>query len=183
MTINAGDKVYYYGRGPCRVGAIVRKNVCGTSAQFHSFSLLDGNGGDFLVPLGSISSLPLRPLLKRQKIPELLSHLSERQELPKAIGPWQQRDFARTKLFSSGTAFDLADAVELLNRSSRARNLIQDERQTLQRATRLLISEIAEVMNETQDAAESRINKVLKSNVTHKSARKIQVYRPRAKAI
>jgi RNA polymerase-interacting CarD/CdnL/TRCF family regulator len=185
LTIDVGDKIYYCGRGPCLVGAVVRKDVCGTPAQFHSLSLLDGSGGQFLVPLGSIPSLPLRPLLHRQKMPELLSHLKECGETPKEFGNWKQRDLARTKLFSSGTVFDLADAVESLTQSSRTRNLAQDERQTLQRAKRLLICEIAEVMNESENAAESRINTVLKpgTNVTNKLPRKLTVYRPRAKSL
>ena len=164
MTINVGDKVYYCGRGPCLIGPVVRKDVCGTQAKFQSLSLLDGSGGEFLVPLGCISSLPLRPLLHPRKIPELLGHLKERRELPKELGGWKQRELARSKLFSSGTVFDLADAVESLTQSGRIRNLAQDERGTLNRAKRLLISEIAVVMNESEGAAESRINKVLVSD-------------------
>jgi RNA polymerase-interacting CarD/CdnL/TRCF family regulator len=185
LTINVGDKVYYSGRGPCLVGAVVRKDVCGTPAKFHSFSLLDGSGGEFLVPVGNISSLPLRPLLHRQKMPELLSHLKERDEAPEEIGNWKQRELARSKLFSSGTVFDLADAVESLTRSSRIRNLTQDERETLRRAKTLLICEIAEVMNESESAAESRINNVVKpaANVANKSRRKFQVYRSRARTL
>jgi RNA polymerase-interacting CarD/CdnL/TRCF family regulator len=138
-------------------------------AKLQSLSLLDGSGGEFLVPLGSISSLTLRPLLHPRKLPELLGHLKERAELLNEIGGWKQRELARSKLFSSGTVFDLADAVESLTRSSRVRNLAQDERETLNRAKRLLVGEIAEVMNESESAAESRINKVLVSdrNVTN----------------
>ena len=161
MQLNVGDKVYYCGRGPCLIGAVVQKDVCGTQAKFHRLSLLDGSGGEFLVPLGSISSLPLRPLFHPQKMPELLSHLKNRRALPKELGNWKQRELASSKLFSSGTEFDLADAVESLTQSSRIRNLAQDEKKTLNRAKRLLIWEIAEVMEESESAAESRINNEL----------------------
>ena len=116
-------------------------------------------------------------------MPELLSHLKERPEPPKEIENWKQREFARSKLFSSGTVFDLADAVESLTQSSRIRNLTQDERQTLQRAKRLLICEIAEVMNESESAAELRIDNVLNpgTNITNKLPR-VQFYRSRVKA-
>jgi RNA polymerase-interacting CarD/CdnL/TRCF family regulator len=164
LTLNVGDKVYYRGRGPCLVGAIVQKVVCGASANFCSFTLLDDSGAELLVPLGNSSNLQFRGLIPRGEIPNLLSHLKTRSGPPKEIGKpknWQQREVAKSKVFSSGSVFDLADLVESLTQSSRVRSLAMDERETLHRARKLLICEIAEVMNESKNAAESRIDSAL----------------------
>jgi RNA polymerase-interacting CarD/CdnL/TRCF family regulator len=164
LTLNVGDKVYYRGRGPCLVGAIVQKVVCGASANFCSFTLLDDSGAELLVPLGNSSNLQFRGLIPRDEIPKLLSHLKTRSGPPKDIGKpknWKQREVAKSKVFSSGSVFDLADLVESLTQSSRVRSLAMDERETLHRARKLLICEIAEVMNESKNAAESRIDSAL----------------------
>ena len=41
MKLTVGEKVYYPGRGPCLVGAIVQKVVCGMSASFYQLTLLN----------------------------------------------------------------------------------------------------------------------------------------------
>ncbi len=166
MTLNVGNKVYYCGRGPCLVNAIVHKIVCGASAKFYSFTVLDDSGAELLVPLDNFSNSQLRDLLPREEIPKLLSHLGTRGS-PKdneTLRNWKQREVAKAKIFSSGSVFDLADAVESLTESSRIRNLAKDERETLYRARKLLICEIAEVMNESKSAAESRVDNVLTPN-------------------
>ena len=160
MNLHVGQKVYYMGRGPCSVDGLIRKSVCGASAMFYSLTLLDDGGTEFLVPVGNSSDLPLRPLLAREEVPRLLSRLQARVETPQGLAPWNQRQSVRSKLFSSGSAFDLADVIESLTRSSGIRKLAMDERETLQRARNLLICEIAEIMNETKDAAEARLDLV-----------------------
>jgi len=171
MTLTVGQKVYYPGRGPYLVGAVVRKVVCGASANFYTFTALDGSGAELLVPVGSCSDLPLRALLAPDAIPKLLSRLKTRAEPPKEIRNWQQRRSSSAKLFISGSAFDLADAIESLTRASGVRSLATDEWETLRRARKLLICEIAEVMNESTSAAEARIDSVI--DQTSKAAKKL----------
>jgi RNA polymerase-interacting CarD/CdnL/TRCF family regulator len=170
MTLTVGQKVYYPGRGPYLVRDVVRKVVCGASTDFYRFILLDGSGAELLVPVGSSSDLPLRALLPPDAIPRLLGRLKTRVEPAKEMGSWQQRRLSSSKLFLSGSAFDLADAIESLTRSNGVRSLAMDELETLRRARRLLICEIAEVMNESNSAAEARIDSVI--DQTPKAAKK-----------
>ena len=171
MTLTIGQKVYYPGRGPYLVREVVRKAVCGATANFYRFIPTDGSDAELLIPVGSASDLPLRALLAPDAIPTLLSRLKTRAELPKEIANWQQRRSKRAKLFVSGSAFDLADAIESLTRSSGVRSLAVDELETLRRARRLLICEIAEVMNESASAAEARIDCLI--DRTPKAAKKL----------
>lgn len=164
MTLTVGAKVYYPGRGPCLVDAVVQKVVCGTSAKFYRLALLDDSGAELFVPVGNSSGLQLRALLGRTDIAKLLLHLKSRVGAPKDIATaknWRQRESEKLKLFSSGSVFDLADMVESLTQLSSTKTLAMDERDTLHRARKLLISEISEVMNESKNAAEARIDSVL----------------------
>jgi len=165
MMLTVGDKVVYPGRGPCLIGPVVQKVVCGTSASFYPFALLDGSKAELFVPIDSLNDLHLRSLLDRSEIPELLGHLKARAGVTNDIGTAKnrrQRELDNLKLFKSGSIFDLADRVESLTQLSGTKALSANERETLSRARMLLACEISEVMDESKRAAEARIDDVLK---------------------
>ena len=161
MTVTVGEKVYYAGKGPYLVAEVVTKVVCGASAQFYRFVLLDQSGDEFLVPIGNVSLLPLRALTSVNKIPELLRRLRTRSGPTLELSTWRERESIRSKVFTSGSAFELGDFIELLVRSSGVRKLAIDEWEAMRRARKLLISEIAAVVGESLTAAEARIEDVL----------------------
>lgn len=164
MTLAVGDKVVYPGRGPCLIGSVVQKVVCGRSASFYRLALLDNSRAELFVPVDSLRDLQMRALLDRSEIPKLLGHLKTRAGVTKDVGTaknWRQRELDNLKLFNSGSIFDLADMVESLTQLSGTKTLAQHERETLYRARKLLICEISEVMDESKSAAEARIDKVL----------------------
>jgi RNA polymerase-interacting CarD/CdnL/TRCF family regulator len=164
MTLTVGDKVVYPGRGPCLVGAVVQKVVCGTAASFYRLALLDDSKGEVFVPVDNVRDLHMRALLDRSEIPKLLGHLKSRVGVTGNLGTaknWRQRELDNLKLFSSGSIFDLAHMVESLTQLSGTKTLAPHERETLSRARKLLICEISEVMDESKTTAEARIDSVL----------------------
>jgi CarD family transcriptional regulator len=166
MTLTVGDKVVYPGRGPCLVGAVVQKVVCGTSASFYRLALLDGSKAELFVPVDSFHDLHMRALLGRSEIPELLGHLKTRAGVTKDLVTaknWRQRELDNLKLFNSGSIFELAHMVESLTQLSGTKTLAPHERESLRRARKLLICEISEVMDESKTAAEARIDSVLET--------------------
>jgi RNA polymerase-interacting CarD/CdnL/TRCF family regulator len=168
MALTVGDKVVYPGRGPCLVAAVVRKVVCGTSANFYRLALLDDSGASLFVPVENSRDLRMRALLERSDIPKLLGHLKGRAAVTEDLGTaknWRQRQLDNSKLLASGSIFDLADRVESLNHLSGTKTLAPDERDTLYRARKLLVCEIAEVMNESKRAAEARIDSALETSL------------------
>jgi CarD family transcriptional regulator len=164
MTLNVGDKVVYPGRGPCLIGAVVQKVVCGMSARFYRLALLDDSGGELFVPVDKFRDLKMRALLDRSEIPKLLGHLKTRAGVTRNLGTaknWRQRELDNLKLFSSGSIFELAHMVESLTQLNGTKSLASHDRDTLYRARKLLICEISEVMAESKTAAEARIDSVL----------------------
>jgi RNA polymerase-interacting CarD/CdnL/TRCF family regulator len=164
MTLTVGGKVVYPGRGPCLIGGVVQKVVCGRSANFYRLALLDDSKAELFVPVDNSDDLPVRALLDRSEIPKLLGHLKPRAGVTKAPGTaknWRQRELDNLKLFSSGSIFELANMVEVLTQLSGTKNLAAHERETLHRARKLLICEISEVMSESKTAATARIDHAL----------------------
>ena len=166
MTLTVGKKVVYPGRGPCLIGGVVQKVVCGRSASFYRLALLDDSNAELFVPVDKSRDLHVRALLDRSEIPKLLGHLKTRAGVTKNLGTaknWRQRELDELKLFSSGSIFELANMVEALTQLSGTKNLAAHERKTLHRARKLLICEISEVMGESKIAAAARIDGALES--------------------
>ena len=159
MLLNVGNKVIYPSRGPCLIGPIVKKVVDGSPMSFYPLALLDDSGGELFVPVDKVQAIGVRLLLKRSEIPKLLGHLKKASGTAKN---WKQRTIDNIKLFASGSAFDLAEIVESLTNLSETKPLMLRDKQTLERAKKLLVCEISEVMEETKSAAEEQIDKALK---------------------
>ena len=160
MLLTVGNKVIYPSQGPCLVGPIVKKVVDGRPMSFYPLALLDDSGGELFVPVDKVQAIGVRLLLERSEIPKLLGHLK------KAAGTaknWKQRTMDNIKLFASGSAFDLAEIVESLTVLSKTKPLSPRETWTLERARKLLVCEISEVMGETKSAAEKQIDRALNS--------------------
>ena len=158
MTLSIGEKIIYPSHGPCLIGAVVNKLVGGISTSFYRLAPLEDSGGELFIPVDKVKGLGIRQLLGRSEIPKLLSHLKTEVVRTKN---WKQRAMNNSKLLASGSAFDLAEIVESLTELNEARTLAPHDRQTLERAKKLLVCEIAEVLGETKSAAEEQVDKAL----------------------
>jgi RNA polymerase-interacting CarD/CdnL/TRCF family regulator len=164
MRLTVGAKVVYPCRGPCRIGAIVKKEVGGQTRKFYPLAPLDDSSGELFVPVENFANLHLRALLDRSEIPQLLRRLKKASAKPKdldAAKNWRQRNTDTAKLFSSGSAFDLAAIVESLTNLGEAKSLSPYERDTLTRARRLLVCEISEVTGESRTSVEDQVTRAL----------------------
>jgi CarD family transcriptional regulator len=160
MTLSVGEKVIYPSHGPCLIGAVVNKLVGGMSTAFYRLAPLEDSGGEFFIPVDKIRAVGVRQLLQRSEIPKLLSHLKT--ETVKARN-WKQRASDNAKLMATGSAFDLAEIVESLTELNETKALAPHDRQTLERAKKLLVCEIAEVLGETKSEAEQHVDKALQA--------------------
>jgi RNA polymerase-interacting CarD/CdnL/TRCF family regulator len=162
-----GHKVVYPYQGPCLIGEVVKKVISGRPASFYQLALLDGSGGELFIPVDKISGLGIRQLMARSEIPKLLSFLRK----PAATSAnWKQRAIDNFKLLTSGSAFDLAEVVESLTELNEARVLSPRDRQTLDRARRILICEISEVTGATKGAAEEQVDDALSVRKRHETS-------------
>jgi len=160
VILTSGNKVIYPYQGPCLIGPVIKKVIDGNPISFYRLALLDDSGGELFVPVDKVQSIGIRPLLNRSDIPKLLDLLKEPSGADK---DWKQRADDNFKLLTSGSTFDLAEVVKSLTKLGRKRELSFRESQTLEKARKLLIGEISEVMGETKSAAEEQIDEALRA--------------------
>jgi CarD family transcriptional regulator len=166
VILTSGNKVIYPSQGPCLIGPVVKKVIDGRPISFYHLALLDDSGGELFVPIDKAQTIGIRPLLNRSDIPKLLGALTEPAG---AAEDWKQRANDNFKLLTSGSAFDLAEIVKSLTMLGEKKPLSFRESQMLEKARKLLIGEISEVMGETKSAAEEKINKALKARESESS--------------
>ena len=85
---------------------------------------------------------------------------------PSTARNWKQRALDNGKLLGSGSAADLVQIVESLTDLHETKTLAPHERQTLERAKKLLVCEISEVLGETRSAVEELIGRALQARKT-----------------
>jgi RNA polymerase-interacting CarD/CdnL/TRCF family regulator len=158
VILTSGNKVIYPSQGPCLIGPVIKKVIDGRPISFYQLALLDDSGGELFVPVDKVQTIGIRPMLNRSDIPRLLDLLKEPSGADK---DWRQRALDNFKLFTAGSTFDLAEVVKSLTKVGEKRALSFRESQTLEKARKLLIGEISEVMGETKSATEEQINEAL----------------------
>ena len=166
MTLSIGEKVSLPSHGPCVIGAVVNKLVGGMSTAFYRLAPLEDNGGELFIPVDKITGLGIRQLLQKSEIAKLLGRLSRPGKVippPLTARNWKQRALDNGKLLSSGAASDLVQIVGSLSDLNETKALAPHERQTLERAKKLLVCEITEVLGEAKSAVEEQLEKALQA--------------------
>jgi RNA polymerase-interacting CarD/CdnL/TRCF family regulator len=163
MILMVGNMVVYPGQGPCMIDTVFVRIVGGAPKSFYHLVILDDSRGELFIPVDKAHTIGIRPLLERSEIPHLLDQLRKRANVSK---DWKQRANDNSKLFSSGSAFDLAEIVKSLTELKEKKTLSIREDWTLERARKLLICEISEVMRETKSAAEEWVDQALQARRT-----------------
>jgi RNA polymerase-interacting CarD/CdnL/TRCF family regulator len=158
VILTIGSTVVYPCQGPCLVGAVVERSVVGEPRSFYHLIVLDDSGCELFVPVDKVQAIGIRLLLQRADIPKLQGHLMKKTRVAK---DWKQRANDILRLFTSGSAFDLAEIVGSLTELNKTKTLSLRESWTLARARKLLVCEISEVMGETKSAAEEQVDQAL----------------------
>jgi RNA polymerase-interacting CarD/CdnL/TRCF family regulator len=156
MRLSEGTKVSYPLQGPCLIGPVVTKVVGGERAKFHHLIPLGDGGPEFFVPFGRAPVAGVRRLVTKSEISEVLDRLAQPPR-PAANGKLRAHDHSR--LFASGAALDLAELIALLTDIAGINRFNGDG--LLEKARRLLAREIAEVLGESESAAEASIDDAL----------------------
>jgi RNA polymerase-interacting CarD/CdnL/TRCF family regulator len=127
--------------------------------MFYHLVVLDGSHCELFIPVEKAGHIGVRLMISKSEVPKLLAHL---QETNITADNWKQRASDNSKLFTSGSPFDLAKIVASLTELSDSRSLTVGDSRTLLRARALLICEISEVMGETKTAAEEQVDQALR---------------------
>lgn len=160
MRFKVGAKVVYPSQGPCLIGAVVQKEVGGDAINFYQLQLLDGSGGLLFLPVERAQAAGVRLLLSKPELTRVLAHFSQPAS---AVKDWKQRANENTQRLASGSALDLAEVIKSLTELSVRKDLSFTESSVLDRARKLLIGEVAEVMKVNRSSAEAQLNDALQT--------------------
>ena len=158
MALIVGNKVIYPSQGPCLIGAVVKRVINDRPMMFYQLLVLNNGGGNLFIPVDNVQTIGIRALLKKSEIPKLLDRLKQPTQLADTS---RQRAIDNQKLFASGSAFALAEVIEALTELKEKKALSIGEHKVLERARRLLVCEISEVMGETEEEADQQIEQAL----------------------
>ena len=159
MKLTVGNKIVYPSQGPCLVDSVEKRIIGGQPLVFYHLVILDDQGGDLFIPVDKVEAISIRLLLDKADVPALLDQLKK----PADPGlDLKQRSANNMNRLASGSAFDLAEIVESLTELRETKSLSVGECKKLDKAKRLLVCEVSEVMGVTKQEAEQQIDDALK---------------------
>ncbi len=166
MTFEVGDKVIYPNHGLGIVERIEDKTILGTTCGFYHLRIV-ANDTTVLVPLSNVDGVGLRRAIGDEEVERLFNLLGDGKI--DNHQNWKGRFKDNSDKMRSGSIYDVADVLKSLTFLAKSKSLSFREKRMLDRAKFLIISEVSEVMRETQPAIEARVDHALERCFTAKA--------------
>lgn len=168
MGFNVGDKVIYPNHGIGVVEAITKQVFDGSPLEFYKLRLQENNS-TVNVPFGKVDEIGIRPLIRGLECDRLLKLLSENFTTPPS--DWKDRFKEFSDKMRTGDIFSVAEILKHLTYLNQGKPLSFREKRMLERARFLVVSELAMVLNKSQDKATELVESALKkAYVKHEKA-------------
>ena len=158
MQFQVGDKVIYPNHGLGLVERIETKTILGTTCGFYSLRMTSSDT-TVLVPVDNVDAVGLRHAIGDHEVKRLFTLLGNGKI--DNHQNWKGRFKDNSDKMRTGSIYDVIDVLKSLNHLSKSKNLSFREKRMLDRAKFLVVSEISEVMSETNDAVQGRVDKAL----------------------
>ena len=158
MTFQVGDKVIYPNHGLGVVESIETKTILGTTCGFYSLHIA-ASDTTVLVPVGNVDGVGLRRAIGDHEVKKLFVLLGNGKI--ENHQNWKGRFKDNSDKMRTGSIYDVVDVLKSLTSLSKSKNLSFREKRMLDRARFLVVSEISEVMSETAQCVEDRVDKAL----------------------
>ena len=168
MTFQVGDKVIYPNHGLGVVERIEDKTILGTTCGFYHLRIL-ANETTVLVPLPNADGVGLRRAISDEEVERLFGLLGDGKI--DNHQNWKGRFKDNSDKMRSGSIYDVADVLKSLTFLARSKSLSFREKRMLDRARFLIISEVSEVMRETSQQIEGRVEQALERSFLDQGAR------------
>ena len=166
MTFEVGDKVIYPNHGLGIVERIEDKTILGTTCGFYHLRIV-ANDTTVLVPVSNVDGVGLRRAISDDEVERLFGLLGDGKI--DNHQNWKGRFKDNSDKMRSGSIYDVADVLKSLTFLAKSKSLSFREKRMLDRAKFLIISEVSEVMRETANAIEVRVETALERCFTAKA--------------
>ena len=166
MTFQVGDKVIYPNHGLGVVERIEEKTILGTTCGFYHLRIV-ANETTVLVPLANVDGVGLRRAISDEDVDRLFGLLGDGKI--DNHQNWKGRFKDNSDKMRSGSIYEVADVLKSLTFLAKSKSLSFREKRMLDRAKFLIISEVSEVMRQTANDIEQRVDRALERCFTAKA--------------
>lgn len=145
-----GDKVFYPMHGAGVIEAIEEREIQGEIREYYLITIPSSNL-DIMIPMNTVSKTGVRSVVDRKTLKDILHdfhNVASDCELP-----WRQRFNTNTEKLKSGETNEVAEVVRDLLYRNNDKPLNASERQMLNSAQKILISELTLIKGITEDEA------------------------------
>jgi CarD family transcriptional regulator len=158
LKFDIGDKVIYPNHGLGVIERIEDKTILGTTCGFYSLRMATSDT-TVLVPVDNVGDVGLRRAIGDHEVKKLFTLLGNG-KIENHLN-WKGRFKDNSDKMRTGSIYDVVDVLKSLNHLSQSKNLSFREKRMLDRSRFLVVSEMAEVMKESDEAVEERVEKAL----------------------
>ncbi|RZP26577.1 CarD family transcriptional regulator [bacterium] len=158
LQFEIGDKVIYPNHGLGVIERIEDKTILGTTCGFYSLRMATSDT-TVLVPVDNVDDVGLRRAIGDHEVKKLFTLLGNGKI--ENHQNWKGRFKDNSDKMRTGSLYDVVDVLKSLNHLSQSKNLSFREKRMLDRAKFLVISEISEVLSDSVETVEGRVEKAL----------------------
>ena len=145
-----GDKIVYPMHGAGIIEAIEEKEILGTSRQYCVIRILSKDM-QVMLPMDQLQKSGIRYIVDKGTLNDILLEFQNGESDPSLS--WKQRYTMNMEKMKNGNLQDSAEVVRDLLRRNKERALNASEKQMLDNARKMMISEVALVQNVTEHQA------------------------------
>ena len=158
VKFEVGDKVIYPNHGLGVVRCIETRTIMGTTCGFYSLRMADSDT-TVLVPVDNVDGVGLRRAIGDKEVKKLFTLLGNGKI--DNHQNWKGRFKDNSDKMRTGSIYDVVDVLKNLTFLAKSKNLSFREKRMLDRAKFLVVSEISEVVGDSAEAIDERVNKAL----------------------
>ncbi|MBP9112469.1 MAG: CarD family transcriptional regulator [Polyangiaceae bacterium] len=159
--LKVGDKRVYPSHGVGEVVRIEEMEIAGKKQFFYVLQLL-GNSEKVKVPVTNAGIL--RDLIGEEEIQDLFDILKDR-PVKASKESWNRLHRGYLEKFKTGSIYDIAEVMrDLYRKKQNEKQISNSERTMLEKAEKLIVSEIAIARKQKEDKVKSDIETILQAN-------------------
>ncbi|HZX10039.1 MAG TPA: CarD family transcriptional regulator [Acidobacteriota bacterium] len=156
--LSIGDKIIYPNQGIGIVEDIQKQKLYGEESRVFRLRIVS-NDTLVLIPFSSIREMGIRKLVSEEKIEKIYNFM--RNGIVDISKNWKGRHKEHEELMKTGSLLDIAFVIKSLYYLNLTKPLSFREKKMMEKAKELLVSEISEVINMTEEEVEERVFKNL----------------------
>jgi CarD family transcriptional regulator len=159
MAFKIGDKAVHPAHGVGEVSAIECRDIAGSKKDFYILRIVERDM-TVMVPVDSAKRVGLRKVISRGDAKKVIDILKA-DEVAVNSQPWNRRYREYTEMLKSGSPFQVAKVLRDLYRLKGDKELSFGERQLLDQARSLLVTELALARRCKESRVEEEITVIL----------------------